>query len=155
MLITEEGVQRLQRALDHITLHPEEWDQSSWLRFIDANEEHVTGWDEVQAGGCGTICCLAGRLVLNEGVTWSQSSYVGYSGTHYVAEDEVVYNGYRRRIPSLAEELLTGEVSEDSPISMLFSGDNNLQDLWTMAQVLTGYRLRVPIEFREDSSANA
>lgn len=111
MTITGRGVQVIQDALDHIHNHPEEWNQSQWMvarsdkvsgRFTIPVEEYPT---------CGTACCFAGRVTLNEpefGLFKERSpysregEYLGYDpdnprsgkGYEYYALDQVMYKGY-------------------------------------------------------------
>lgn len=157
-IITDEGVQRLQAALDHITLHPEEWDQSTWLRFFDENGESVISWARYQAGGCGTACCLAGRIVLDAGAEvtkYNDDYYYAPGAVPYLTDNHVLYRGELRVIPALATDLLTGERSAWGELDLLFDGDNTLSDLWEQAQALTGGRLTVPAEYQEDHDGNA
>lgn len=139
MLITEEGVRRLQGALDRITDHPEEWDQMTWLQFLTPDGVATFEWDRVSQGDCGTACCLAGRLVLNEGATYSRIC----SG---VSNSAVEYQGVTRDIPGLAVELLTGDPKDLYYFFELFDPENTLAKLWRIAQLLAEGRLTVPEE---------
>lgn len=148
-MITDKGVARLQRALDHITDHPEEWDQGAWLKWINADGLTTDSWDEVSSGGCGTACCLAGRIVLNEpGVEFVRAApYREYS---YADGDRVRYQDRVWVVSELAISLLTDDTvygSSRSNFQNLFSGVNTLEDLWQISQEMTGRRLIVPKEY--------
>lgn len=52
------------RAFEYIKAHPEEWDQGCWT--VEAFQENNEG--------CGTACCIAGRVALMSGKPFDQKA---------------------------------------------------------------------------------
>lgn len=115
------NVERLRAVLEHITAHPEEWNQETWA----------------QRTPCGTAFCLAGHTVVMAGlkVDWDDAED-GVSST--------VKNG------SFIDEVATELLGLDSGASMfghqLFAPYNTLADLWRIAGELTGGEIAAPPE---------
>lgn len=109
--------ERLARALAHTTIYPEQHDQDTIL----------------EVGECGTVACLAGRVVLQAGYTPGQR----WMGTdHCFTADPG-----DRYILDLARELLglTGDQASD-----LFAPNNTLADLWNLAHEFSDGDIAVP-----------
>lgn len=126
------NVELFQASLDHITYHPETWDQQNWLRRLARPEDSVSAAPE-----CGTAGCLAGTVSLLSG--WRPAGNQEY-GTWTM----VTFQGEPpREVDALAYELL----GMDEEYSLdIFGGDNKLQTLWDRAQVLCAGQLTVPEE---------
>ena len=135
---TFEQVALLRKSLDYITAHREQWKQSTWV----SNE---SGIEEVTAGSCGTIACLAGWAVLLAGHQVNQDgNVIGVDPADYPVED-LCSCGCEDGGPSVAEVatcilgLPAGHV--------LFDGSNTLNDLWRLARHYSGGEIEIPVEF--------
>jgi hypothetical protein len=122
----------LQKALDHIEAHPEEWDQESWGRQT----------------ACGTTACLAGHIALMDG--WTPVRY----GLQFGDWVHVEKNGVRQTAGDAAEESLgVPDVSvydsNNEYVGYLWSGINGRADLWRMANILAEGRLTLPVDLQE------
>jgi len=104
---------RAYAALDHIITHPELHDQGFWLGPTTE---------------CGTVSCFAGRVVLQ-------------AGDRKIADDRSMIHsaetGRRRSIQRRAQELLD---ITDGQVSLLFKGDNDLDDLKALVYDIFGPR---------------
>ena len=124
----------LRRALEHITTHPDEWDQRSWA-------QRVTFWpDETSAASepvCKTVCCLAGTIVVRE--LGAQPRFTkGINDTSLaVLNDEIL------TISEEAAELLGIPFRMSS---LLFRSSNDLYRLWAIAEYITAGDITVPLE---------
>ena len=120
---------RAYRALDYIKEHPDEWNQNIWL--------------QKNGKTCG---CFAGRVLLLEGLepVWvlDQAS----DGSDFFLADEVLFNGVRRYVPDLAEDLLGERFywhnldTEDERAENLFNGRNTIEDLERLVLLIFGER---------------
>ena len=120
----------LRKELEHITVHRDEWDQSTWLRPSRTTE-------------CGTVGCLAGNTVLHAG--WLPATTNGVVDLDVASTStqlEYVTDG--RRVLSV-RDVATGELGLNRwQASLLFNGQNSLPALWIMANVLTDGEVDVP-----------
>ena len=114
------NVPLLRKVLEHITAHPEEWNQEWWA--VKSTES-----------SCGTACCVAGWTVswAGHGFQWDSE---GRSSV-YLKEDDM------RSIPHVAQDLLG--LSPQQANTLFFSG-NSLQDLWELANEFTGGEIEIP-----------
>jgi hypothetical protein len=119
----------LRKALEHITAHPEEWDQRRWASKTL----------------CGTSCCLAGTILAQQGYNFVFPE--GDWDTEYVTKDD----GPTEYIPRVAAEALLGRPiihwGEYQDVSELWLGSNTLPDLWRKASELTNGEIEIPGEF--------
>lgn len=159
---TAQQYQALQNALNHVTLHPAEWDQSSWGKRLGAftDDEKSQGGVVTLRASCGTVACLAGTGVLQNGYSMIAAS--GLVAQHCAPVDEVPAileklrerqrNGFYLSTYSAAE--VEGSTARDvSEVAaemfglsqleaeLLFDSGNTLIDLWTMAYVVAGVDL--------------
>lgn len=109
----------LQKLLDHITAHEEEWDQKHWARQVPT--------------GCGTTYCAAGFVAAWEGwkmvFSWSVASMCERGKE-------------MRSISRVAQEALGFSPGQGE---IFFDGGNDLDDLWRMAEKWTGGEVRRPV----------
>lgn len=129
----------LRKALEHITAHPDEWEQKRWATKTL----------------CGTSCCLAGTILAQQGYNFVFPE--GDWDTEYVTKDD----GPAEYIPRVAAKELLGRPiiywnndggdSDGDPeffrVSELWQGSNTLSDLWRQASELTDGEIKVPEEF--------
>lgn len=118
----------LGKVLDHLTAHPEEWNQTSWVRSYPA---------------CGTTACLAGTTVQMAGhdIDWSHGFERERDGS---VTASVTTDG--RSIDQLAQELLG---LDDSAALYLFHYYlSDIGELWRRAALVTDGRVAVPPEFQ-------
>lgn len=91
---------------------PSEWNQSTWIR-----------WDGTKQEPCGTACCIAGKIALEEGL---RPNTGGYEAPRDWMTAMGQLNGNSIGVDEVAMEVL--ELTEDQA-DLLFEGDNNLADL--------------------------
>jgi hypothetical protein len=124
------NVPLLRKVLEHVTAHPEEWNQAEWAR----------------RDSCGTAYCIAGHTVVMAGneVRWSPFCF-----EHEYEVSGTLVDG--RRVGDVAVELL------GIPIPLrrvgvekghLFYSENTLSDLWRIASQLTDGEIEIPEEFQ-------
>jgi hypothetical protein len=102
-----------------------EWDQSMWLRITGVQ---VPSGDVVNITNlCGTTCCVAGKLVIEEGYT---NFEVGEGGnSHYVLWDD--------GIPMPIVELAAGILGINNfEAERLFWEGNSAENIRTVATVI-------------------
>jgi hypothetical protein len=131
-------VELLRKELEHVTAHPDEWDQSRWIVRTS----------------CGTTGCLAGGTALRAGyVPYEVTDVIGQLTWVYVDHDDPVRNDDSWedwiQVPDLrvlsvqtvARRLLglTNIQAMD-----LFAPHNTLEDLWIIASELTDGAIEVP-----------
>lgn len=114
----------LRKTLEHITEHPDEWNQGFWAVNMP----------------CGTQYCLAGHAVLLSGqdVDWDTTRDVR---GHQMPERAT--NG--RSIQSAARVALG---LSEAQAFMLFHDYNSLQYLWRSASEFTDGEIETPEEFK-------
>lgn len=131
----------LKSALDHITAHPEEWDQEKWA----------------EKTACGTSCCLAGHAAIQAGyeldwtdeerIVWDLKTETEKVVTYWSAcrikphgdyPDFVGYNvngepsgPFIEDVANDALDLTNGEGD------LMYSPSNRLWDLWDKAKQFT------------------
>jgi hypothetical protein len=110
----------LRKALEHITAHPEEWNQEEWIR----------------TDSCGTVCCLAGTVAMQAG--YKPFFVSDFGSTAYMVTSP---EGEGRFVRSAARELMN---LDEENSQLLFSGGNSLSTLWTMASTMTNGEIQVP-----------
>lgn len=115
------NVPLLRKTLEHITAHPEEWDQAVWMRQSGRTE-------------CGTAGCVAGWAVTFAGHTLDFESAVIFWG-------EAQYLDDGREIEQAAQDELG---LTDDQADRLFAEHNALTDLWEMANEYTGGEIEIP-----------
>jgi hypothetical protein len=123
------NVPLLRKGLEHITAHPEEWDQQSWA---------------VQTP-CGTQFCLAGHVasMIGHEMRWDVSdcgcgdlSCCPAAASCVVSEDDA--------------EATIGDVAGDAlgltyrQRDALFWGGNNLETMWELASHYTNGEIQPP-----------
>jgi hypothetical protein len=133
------NVPELRKELEHITAHPEEWTQGSWILSTSRT-------------ACGTMGCLAGNAALHNG--WAPCDERGrkaklphlrFTGTEHF--EFVVRDGNVRTVPYAAREVF-GLTSNEA--NVLFNANNKLIDLWQFAELLTDGELRTPPDVVEE-----
>lgn len=126
----------LRKELEHITAHPERWNQSTWGKQTE----------------CGTVACLAGNAVIHnypvESLIWQTRKFVKYDGTRMetlTALDGVTINCLPYSVHEVARDLFG--LTEDQAGAM-FSATNTLSDLWEYANQITNGEIEVPEEVK-------
>jgi hypothetical protein len=114
----------LRKELQHITDHPEEWDQDIWI-------------GRAPERSCGTVGCLAGNTVLHSGL-------IPLPGMG----QEIDFDDFcdHVNIATMAAILLGLTRAQ---ANFLFSGKNSLYDLWYYASVFTEGEIEVPLDVIE------
>lgn len=121
----------LRKELEHITAHPDEWNQSFWIARSTRT-------------ACGTSGCLAGNTVLHAG--WQVSTTTGKlvdvrDWPSHTAFDTVTRNHVTRCVKSAARHELGLTPAETR---VLFDAANQLIDLWVIAELITNGEVEVP-----------
>lgn len=125
--MTTIDVPRLRKVLEHATAHPEEHDQRFWVRRT----------------ACGTVCCIAGRVVIDaHGVDKISFSVLDDSAWAVEVNGSLVYIAVEAGV-------LLGLTSEQ--VDELFHRVNTLGDLWRIAYRITGGAIEVPLHVRADT----
>lgn len=144
----EEQAARLRSALEHVTKHPREWVQDHYLA----------------RNPCGTVACLAGRIVLEAGqryrdVNWVQVLELDPGSDEFVPIPDVeaattvrVENGDQAFISQVAAERVG--LSYDQAAT-LFAASNSLRILWQMAAGYSGGLIEVPATLPEWADLSA
>lgn len=149
------NVERLQKALDHITEHPEAWDQDSWGSVFDDSDENVVKQYESQDGdapadertvwnACVSAGCVAGHVCLQNGYLFITSPWSNATSSVINVndlEDPEITEPEAFSIEQLAAELLGLMPSE---ADWLFKATNELIDLWCIAFHLTAGEIQLP-----------
>lgn len=104
----------LRKVLEHITLHPDEWDQNSYA---------VKTYSPT---ACGTAYCVAGHAVVMTGHTLE---FGNYRTAYYCGIDD----GYETIAIVARKELGLS----DAEAIILFNGENTLDRLWRLAEQFT------------------
>lgn len=117
----EINVPLLRKTLEHITAHPEEWDQDTWA--VESEES-----------SCGTAYCLAGHTAQSLGYP-----LVWQPGTNMASF--CLADGKLRTIENVAMHALGLDYHD---AVRLFSATNNLHTLWSVANELTGGEIDIP-----------
>lgn len=112
----ELNVPLLTKVLDHVTAHPEEWNQTVWA------VEH----------SCGTACCVAGWAAVMAGyeLKFDGSAVCGCGCTDALDGDTASYTTTGEFISDVAQRELG---LTESQAKTLFSGCNGLDTLWSLA----------------------
>lgn len=141
------NVELLQKALDHITAHPEEWNQRVYAARAPSDAavgEKVRARlvDSLNVGSCGTAFCLAGHVAVTflgrEPLYDDEYDFVTLTVKPLASEEPEVY------ICDLATSAL-GLTSDQS--DALFHSENTLAVLWGYAWHYTEGKVVVPMEF--------
>lgn len=131
----EPNIPLLRKTLEHITAHPEEWDQETWATQTP----------------CGTTACLAGWAVTFAGheLVWDEED----PGDRFcdcencLAEgpraSQCIVDGYPRSIHNAATHALGLTLSQSNT---LFYGGNSLGYLWACANSFTNGEIEIPTE---------
>lgn len=115
------AAQEARRRLDL----PSEWDQNHWLLNLG---EVLT-----EVAPCGTACCIAGKVTLEDG--WLPNAAVDSPENWTISESEDYVIkvdksgkpvGDARYVPEVAQEILG---LTDDQANRLFDGDNDLDDV--------------------------
>lgn len=124
------NVPLLRKTLEHITAHPEEWDQSSWA---------------VKTPDCGTQYCLAGHVVTLQGmeVEWDDNDA---DGDDEIGSDCIAPDG--ELISIEAQARIDLGLSRDQSYH-LFHGNNSLRMLWHLAGEYTNGEIQPPPDLAE------
>jgi hypothetical protein len=101
-----------------------EWNQGTWLRTND----------------CGTACCVAGKVAYDEGFR--------------VLDDVLGVNtGKIIDADGVESDLSISEIAQDrlglshNAGAALFDGDNDIADLWHIANVITNGEIEIPVRY--------
>lgn len=125
------NVPLLRKTLEHITAHPEEWDQTAWA----------------EETACGTSFCLAGHVVHSQGheLLWRNVSDCCESCADAPAyANHCVVDERRRTIENVAMHELG---LSEAQAQILFSANNELDELWRNSHDITNGEIQVPAEF--------
>jgi hypothetical protein len=125
------NVPLLRKSLEHITAHPEQWEQHSWA---------------VQTESCGTQFCLAGWAVSLAGhdIEWGEPDEFGERfADGVIGEYDSLGN------PESVENVARRELgfTANNRGGYMFFGSNTLGNLWHLANTLTCGEIDVPEEF--------
>lgn len=124
------NVPLLQKALDHVEAHPEEWDQESWGRQTP----------------CGTTACLAGHIALMDG--WTPVLRTPFGDWIYVEKNGVRQTAGDAAAESLGVSDVSAYGSNHEYVGYLWSGINSRVDLWRIANVLAEGQLTLPLDLQ-------
>lgn len=127
------NVPLLRKTLEHITEHPEEWDQCSWAT----------------RSNCRTACCLAGTAVVLAGhkIDWHDVCCGSEEfAAHVVTDDPLLRETDEVAIPMVAARELNLPLG---PAHRLFFPHNSLADLWALAKDYTDGAIEMPEEIAE------
>jgi hypothetical protein len=121
-------VELLVKALEHITAHPDEWNQNYWAR---------------QGVFCGTTACLAGTTVQLAGydIDWTPGIAACDGMGGLVAG--VTVDG--EAIPALARRLIG--IDREQAEYLFYCWTTDVGELWRRAAEVSGGRVAVPAEF--------
>lgn len=146
--LADTAVTRIQNALDYIHTHPDEWDQGSWIVFIDENGDTTGYVEESDLPACGTAACLAGRIALQSGAPFAPADGVGN-----VWADMLVVDGHQVSVENYVcgllfngAQIINSTAADDYTCDFhaLTSSPNNEHNLWYYGQFMTDNRLTVP-----------
>lgn len=120
------NVDLLQRALNYITEHPDELDQSMW----------VVQWKDGR-----TTKCLAGHIV-------SLASEANWGHKYYVETKDCTEYFYWEDVP-ISEKAceLIGIEAYGPLMYILFDETNSLKQLWHWAHYISGGGVHIPPQF--------
>jgi len=125
------NVPLLQKALDYIETHPEEWEQSCWI--------------EDSPLACGTVACLAGHIALIDGWEVHTDAYGIIRGM--VRGDEWVSSVSEAAAASLGATSDYGQVYARG--ESLWGASNTRKDLWRIANNLVDGALTLPLDLQD------
>lgn len=116
------NVPLLRKVLEHITEHPEEWDQTVWARPT----------------ACGTAYCVAGWAVTMAGLTvdMERLNNAGYRGT--LTDGRPVWDAAAALLGVPKVDFL------DDAEGDIFDPCNDLHDIWRIASELTHGEIEIP-----------
>lgn len=126
----EINVPLLRKMLEHVTSHPDEWNQDTWA--VESEES-----------SCGTAYCLAGHTAESLGHT-----LVWQPGTNMASF--CLAGGELRTIESVATHALGLKYTEAAG---LFSACNELHTLWEIANKLTNGEIEIPDDLEARSGS--
>lgn len=118
------NVPLLRKTLEHITEHPEEWDQVVWARKTR----------------CGTACCVAGTAVLIAGheINWDDHA-------HAILNPDAS-RAYRTMTGEWIEEVAKRELGLSAgQAASLFLATNSLETLWDLAGYYSDGEIETPV----------
>lgn len=121
-------VPRLRKELEYVTAHREQWKQGSWINRTS----------------CGTVACLAGNTVLNEGCVPAYGS-----GSRAVTSTVITQEGRWLHVADVAAKLL-GLTTHQADV--LFDASNSLFGLWSIAAHLTDGEIEIPPEVYDEAA---
>lgn len=136
-------VPRLRKALEHITAHPDEWDQGVWMTGKRVDSENAVEVKSANENVCATAGCLAGTVASQAGAlfSWSEYGRVVDAETVFLVGDNGEIQGREMIAGYAADKLgLPHNIGD-----MLWAGGNSLGQLWEMANVITGGEIEAPI----------
>lgn len=130
----------LLEELRFLTINPDKWDQDRWV-------EAVTPDEETRPSACGSFGCLAGNIVLHQGIEleWFAVGHVDSDGV----DEEFGYWPIAVLNPGvvwIADTTVQGKLISQAANEILglgdthhslFSGSNTLDTLWRKAESLT------------------
>lgn len=161
----EPAIAELRKVLEHVTAHPEEWDQLRyatiwledgvtlpWWRYNDLTRvERDIHRARVAGASCQTAYCVAGHVAVTHGwqPLWKDgSSFLKqddvdrYRYQVRVTTNEVVDDdGVPRPVADVAREVLGLTYAE---AQCLFEANNDLSQLWDLAHAITGGEVTHP-----------
>lgn len=139
------NVKLLLEELRHLTIHPEQHDQSCWATATTQVEEGYGDVEPPRPSACGSFGCLAGNAVLHQGIGlyWYQYDRETEDGTvtvawraNFTVENQKTPWGQQKvSISAKARELLDLTPTQGE---RLFDGGNSLESLWRIAEQITG-----------------
>jgi hypothetical protein len=113
------NVRELLAQLRHLTIHPEKWNQETWVQEVEDGTEEPPS-------ACDTFGCLAGNTVLASGKELLWENYSGRWMAYGVKGEGSISDTAR---------VLLGLTHQQA--SALFSPNNREVDLWRIAREIT------------------
>ena len=118
------NIELLDKVLDYIKTHPQEWRQSSWYAILTPDGTLLTDDDMVDEP-CGTAFCFAGHAAMMTGFPKPPS----HNGDIWTG----VIDGREYFVDSWAERVL--DLTDDQA-DILFQSGNTLDDLETIVNAI-------------------
>lgn len=118
-----------------------EWNQGNWMvstaGLYDYSEKVYEAFR--QGAACGTACCIAGKVALDDG--WHPAMTRGLGGFAY-------RDGERADVFDIGRDLL-GLTNEQA--NWLFAGGNTIYNLYSIANQITDGEIQPPPELIQPS----
>lgn len=139
--MNEKQAAHLRSALEHVTEHPREWIQNHYLARTS----------------CGTMACLAGRIVLEAGAPYQEVDWVPVRDYDGDLNELVPVPGMATAtvidvdgFPTFVSEIAADRIGVPyRQAEHLFAASNSLRTLWELAAEYSGGLIEVPEDLPE------